>query len=154
MQRLVLYFKSPRHKREEVSGTDSSDSTDSSEASKRSALLCLPHNIYFLLDFAKTQVWLIHKYLQAGPIVNGVIPPNSRTNIVPGGRVWEFPLVEVSRGQARSAEVSRGPPRSADVSRGQPRSAEVSRALLKLLLAKFRRAHSSLHTSHMSKPLM
>ena len=47
--------------------------------------------------------------------------------IVPGGRVCEFPPVEVSRGEPRSAEVSRGQPRSADVSRGEPRSAEVSR---------------------------
>ena len=51
---------------------------------------------------------------------------------------------DVSRGQPRSAEVSRGQPRSAEVSRRQPRSAEVSRgqprSILKLLLAKFRRA--------------
>ena len=32
----------------------------------------------------------------------------------------EFPPVEVSRGEPRSAEVSRGQPTSAEVSRGQP----------------------------------
>ena len=48
--------------------------------------------------------------------------------------------ISSGRGQPRSAEVSRRQPRSADVSRGLPRSAEVSRSILKLLLAKFRRA--------------
>ena len=35
-------------------------------------------------------------------------PP--KVTIVPGGRVCEFPPVEVSRGQPRWAEVSRGQP--------------------------------------------
>jgi len=43
-----------REKREEVSGMTA---LIAAKPEKRSALLRLPHKIYFILDFAKMKVW-------------------------------------------------------------------------------------------------
>ena len=82
---MGISSKPPRRKREkrEVSGMTA---LIAAKPAKRSALLRLPHRIYFILDFAKMKA--PQDTYEAGPNGNEVLGPNPGTNILTTNHIY------------------------------------------------------------------